>query len=92
MGGLLTVFEGDCSKAESFIREFSTYLLVNHDIPALASFFQRIAITLTCIKGPKVNQWSEQQLKWLMAFGPADNNLSTYQQFIQNFRNHFMDS
>ena len=38
MGALPAVFEGDCSKAESFLREFSTYLLVNHDIPALASF------------------------------------------------------
>ena len=55
MGALPTIFEGDCSKAESFIREFSTYLLVNHDIPALASFIQRIAITLTCIKGSEVN-------------------------------------
>ena len=38
MGALPAVFEGDCSKPESFLREFSTYLLVNHDIPALASF------------------------------------------------------
>ena len=39
-GGMLPiVFEGDHSKAESFIREFSTYLLVNHDISALTSFF-----------------------------------------------------
>ena len=55
MGTLPTIFEGDCSKAESFIREFSTYLLVNHDIPALASFIQRVTIALTCIKGPEVN-------------------------------------
>ena len=38
MGVLPAVFKGDCSKAESFLKEFSTYLLVNHDIPALASF------------------------------------------------------
>ena len=38
MGMLPAVFKGDHSKAESFLREFSTYLLVNHDIPALASF------------------------------------------------------
>ena len=38
MGVLPTIFEGDCSKAESFLQEFSTYLLVNHDIPVLASF------------------------------------------------------
>ena len=38
MGTLPAVFKGDRSKAESFLREFSTYLLVNHDVPALASF------------------------------------------------------
>ena len=55
MGTLPTIFEGDCLKAESFLREFSTYLLVNYDIPALTSFIKRITIALTCIKGPKVN-------------------------------------
>ena len=55
MGALPMIFEGDRSKAESFLREFSTYLLVNYDVPALASFIKRIAIALTCIKGPEVN-------------------------------------
>ena len=55
IGTLPMIFKGDHSKAKSFIREFSTYLLVNHDIPALASSIQRITIALTCIKGPEVN-------------------------------------
>ena len=55
MGALPMIFEGDCSKAESFLREFSTYLLVNYNIPVLASFIKRITIVLTCIKGPEVN-------------------------------------
>ena len=55
MGTLPTIFEGDRLKAESFLREFSTYLLVNYDVPALASFIKRIAIALMCIKGPEVN-------------------------------------
>ena len=55
MGALPMIFEGDCSKAESFLREFSTYLLINYDIPALTSFIKRITIALTCIKGPEVN-------------------------------------
>ena len=92
MGTLPAVFEGDCSKAESFLREFSTYLLVNHNVPELASFIQRIAITLICIKGPEVSQWMEQQLEWLLTLQPNDDNHTTYQQFMQNFRNRFMDS
>ena len=55
MGALPTIFEGDHSKAESFLREFSTYLLVNYDVPALTSFIKRTAIALTCIKGLEVN-------------------------------------
>ena len=92
MGALPTIFEGDHLKAESFLREFSTYLLINYDVPALASFIKRIAITLTCIKGPEVNQWMQQQLEWLMTLQPADNNNTTYQQFIANFCARFMDS
>ena len=65
---------------------------MNHDVPALAAFIQRITITLTCIKGPEVNRWTEQQLEWLLTLQPADNNNATYQQFMQNFQNHFMDS
>ena len=92
MGTLPTIFEGDCLKAESFLREFSTYLLVNYDVPVLASFIKRIAITLTCNKGPEVNQWTQQQLEWLMTLQPADDTNATYQQFITNFCTCFMDS
>ena len=92
MGALPMIFEGDCSKAESFLREFSTYLLVNYDVPALTSFIKRIAIALTCIKGPEVNQWMQQQLEWLMTLQPADDTNATYQQFITNFHAHFIDS
>ena len=92
MGALPTIFEGDCSKAESFLREFSTYLLINYDVPALTSFIKRIAIALTCIKGPEVNQWTQQQLEWLMTLQPADDTNATYQQFIANFHTCFMDS
>ena len=92
MGTLPMIFEGDHSKAESFLREFPTYLLVNYDVPALASFIKRITIALTCIKGPEVNRWTQQQLKWLMTLQPADNTNAMYQQFIANFCTHFMDS
>ena len=34
----------------------------------------------------------QQQLKWLMTLQPTDDNNTTYQQFIANFRNCFMDS
>ena len=92
MGALPMIFKGDHMKAESFLREFSTYLLVNYDIPALTSFIKRITIALTCIKGPEVNQWTQQQLKWLTTLQPADDTNNTYQQFIANFCAHFMDS
>ena len=92
MGALPMIFEGDCSKAESFLQEFFTYLLVNHDVPSLASFIWRIAIALTCIKGPEVNQWTEKQLEWLLTLQPTNDNNATYQQYVQNFWNCFLDS
>ena len=92
MGALPTIFKGDCSKAESFLREFSTYLLINYDVPVLASFIKRITIALMCIKGPEVNRWTQQQLEWLMTLQPTNDMNATYQQFIANFRARFMDS
>ena len=59
MGALPTVFKGDHSKAESFIWELTIYIIFNHDVSALASFMWRIAIALTCIKGPEVNWWTK---------------------------------
>ena len=78
IGALPTIFEGDHSKAESFIWELSTYILVNHNVLVLASFIWRITIALTWIKGPEVNQWTKQQLDWLMGLWPANDNLATY--------------
>ena len=34
----------------------------------------------------------EQQLEWLLMLQPADDNNTTYQKFVQNFQNCFMDS
>ena len=34
----------------------------------------------------------EQQLEWLLMLQPADDNHATYQQFMQNLQNCFMDS
>jgi hypothetical protein len=92
LGALPTIFEGDHTKAESFLCEIKTYFIINHNVPSLRSFIKQIAIALTCIKGPKVNRWMEQQLDWVETLQPVDNRCTSWDTFIQNFQMHFLDS
>jgi hypothetical protein len=92
LGAFLTIFEGDHAKAESFLCEIKTYFIINHDVPSLRLFIKRIAIALTCIKGPEVNRWTEQQLDWVETLQPADDRHASCDTFIQNFQTCFLDS
>src|SRR5580692_4728305 len=92
LGALPSIFKGDRAKAESFLREIKTYFIINHDVPSLRSFIKRIAIALTCIKGPEVNRWTEQQLDWVKTLQPVDDRRASWDTFVQNFQIRFLDS
>ena len=53
------VFNGDQSKAKKFIKEFSLWKLCNLNNEALAIPFSRVAMALSYIKGPNVDDWVE---------------------------------
>ena len=82
LGALPTIFKGDRAKAESFLHKIKIYFIVNHDVPSLRSFIKRIAIALTCIKGPEVNRWTEQQLDWVETLQPANNRRALWDTFV----------
>src|SRR5580692_6824050 len=92
LGALPSIFKGDRTKAESFLCEIKTYFIINHDVPSLRSFIKRIAIALTCIKGPEVNRWTEQQLDWVKTLQPVDDRRASWDTFVQNFQIRFLDS
>ena len=59
------IFEGNPSKAEHFIYEFTAYFMAYDNELVLVSPVAWVALTLSCIKGEEVDQWVDQQLQWL---------------------------
>ena len=55
-------FDGDRAKAEAFLRELRLYMMANQGVPGFESPIRRVAITLTFIKGLKVDGWVEAML------------------------------
>jgi hypothetical protein len=56
------IFDGDQTKADAFIRELHLYMMANQGVPGFESPMRRVAITLTFIKGPKVDRWVKTML------------------------------
>ena len=58
MGQLPFVFDGDQTKADNFIDEVKSYLLLNQDISGFNSPIKKVAFTITLIKGPDTAGWT----------------------------------
>jgi hypothetical protein len=65
MGQLPAVFDGDRSKAESFVDQLNTYFQLNHQVESYQSFLTRIALALTLVQGPLVQEWGRHMGEWL---------------------------
>jgi hypothetical protein len=55
-------FDGDWAKTNQFIREFGLYRIVNLDNATIISPFWRVALALTFMRGPKVDDWVVQYI------------------------------
>jgi hypothetical protein len=51
-------FYGDRVKADTFIKDVKAYLQLNEDVAGYNSPKNKIAFTLTCMKGNKVSGWT----------------------------------
>ena len=85
---LLEIFEGNPSKAENLIYEFTAYFMAHDDEPVLASLVARVALTLSRVKGEEVDQWVDQQLQWLELQDWQDLRIGS--TFIEAFFEQFV--
>ena len=85
---LLEIFEGNPSKAEHFIYQFTTYFMAHDDELVLASPVTRVALTLSWVKGEEVDQWVDQQLQWLELQDWQD--LKVRSAFVEAFFEQFV--
>jgi hypothetical protein len=56
MGQLPPIFDEDQTKLEEFLDLLKAYFRLNHQVPAFQSFLTRIALALTLIQGPLVQE------------------------------------
>ena len=100
-----TVFDRVQSRSEAFIQEFKLYTHVNKDHHSIQQPYQRIFLTLSYMKGPKINDWVrlmiEQTALWVN--GNANNvplilpmnnqnDQDLWVWFIQAFRTTFTNT
>jgi hypothetical protein len=57
-----TTFNGNQTKTDQFIHEFGLYHVVNLDNATIVSPFRHVTLTLTFMRGPKVDNWVIQYI------------------------------
>ena len=90
MGQLPPVFDGDRTKTEGFVDSLRAYFCLNHEVPAFRSYLTKVALTLTLIQGPLVQEWARQTGRWLDMMDPVtDDTLDTWNQLLTQFEASF---
>jgi hypothetical protein len=93
MGQLPPIFDGDRTKSEEFLDLLKAYFRLNHQVPAFQSFLTRIALTLTLIQGPLVQEWTRHMGDWLDDRIPIlDDNRASWNRFTDQFMASFTDT
>jgi Retrotransposon gag protein len=87
-----TVFTGDHTESDRFLKEFKQWRLLNHDHNEMKQPYNRVLMALTYIKGPRVEDWQEARLEELTntTLHPDDEALWT--NFEQRFKDTYTDS
>jgi hypothetical protein len=93
MGSAPTEFDGDQAKADQFINELRHYFRINTTVPGLQSWIRRIAIALTFIKGPTVDEWALNQGDWVDRLDPLIEDVpDVWTNFLLEFQKQFQDT
>jgi hypothetical protein len=57
------------------MNELLGYLLLNHSVLGFESPIRQVAMALTLIKGPHIDQWVQDMTTWLRELDPLNNNV-----------------
>jgi Retrotransposon gag protein len=58
-----TIFTGECSLSDTFMRDFKIYKIMNPLANIMKQPYARVATALSLIRRPKVDDWVNEQLK-----------------------------
>jgi Retrotransposon gag protein len=89
-----TIFTGECSLSKTFMRDFKIYKIMNPLADVMKQPYAHITTALSLIRGPKVDDWVDEQLNDLeqkICTTPrSDKTLWT--EFEAAFTSAFMDT
>jgi hypothetical protein len=92
MGNKPENFYGDRAKADTFIEDVKAYLWLNEDMAGYNSPKNKIAFTLTCMKGNEVSGWTRAMGEMLDTL-PRDQNVPLlWDFFLQEFEVQYLDT
>ena len=89
------IFDGDRSKAEAFLLEWTIYRLLNGEQDITRQPFSQVMLFLTFIKGPDVQEWASSQVGWLggrIIAGARRNEEHLYNTVMDSFNTVFTDT
>ena len=76
-GQQATIFDGNRRRSEGFIQEWNIYRGLNRATPQIISPFSWVLLFLSFIKGDKVQEWTQEQLRWAVKYvnqAPGNDN------------------
>jgi hypothetical protein len=99
------VFDGQRKNTQKFVKEFTLWKMCNLRNEAMTNPFQRIALALSYIKGPRVDDWVAQQSNvtvWKVFGNPNanpptvpiyhDDDERLWNEFVDDFGRAFADT
>lgn len=87
-------FDGDRTKAQAFFRSFVRYWKLNTDKTVVTEPYRRVALFLSYLKGPKVEDWADAQQKKMddnVTNGRAKTSERHWTEFKDAFDSNFKD-
>ena len=87
-----TVFTGDRTESNKFLKEFKQWRLLNRDHNEMKQPYNRVLMALTYIKGPRVEDWQEARLEELTSTNLNPDDKALWTNFEQKFKDTYTNS
>jgi hypothetical protein len=85
------VFDGNRAKAKEYMRSFKRWWALNEEKTVFDIPYKRVALCISYMKGPKVEDWAEAQQE-LMNNQKSTGRLVTFESHWKDFEKAFKDT
>jgi hypothetical protein len=87
-----TIFTGERTESNKFLKEFKQWRLLNRDHAKMKQAYNHVLMALIYIKGPKVDDWQEARLEELVNTNLHPDDEALWTTFKQKFKDAYTNS